>query len=66
MNKSLYNEDLENEFLTIIYTEGLVKKVSDKWRVVSGKTGKLWPQTYDTKELAEKALKAYWVHKKGK
>ncbi len=36
-----------------------IKKVGDKWRVVSGKTGKLWPQTYDSKSKAEDALQAY-------
>ena len=36
-----------------------IKKVGDKWRVVSGKTGKLWPQTYDSKAKAEDALQAY-------
>ncbi len=38
-----------------------IRKVGDDWRVVSGKTGKLWPQKYDTKESAEDALKAYHV-----
>ena len=36
-----------------------IKKVGDSWRVVSGKTGKLWPQTYDSKAKAEDALQAY-------
>jgi len=39
-----------------------VRKVGNDWRVVSNKTGKLWPQTYDSKESAEDALKAYHVH----
>ncbi len=38
---------------------GCIKKQGDKWRIISNKTGKLWPQKYDTKESAEKALKAY-------
>ena len=37
-----------------------VKKVGSSWRVVSGKTGKLWPQTYDSKGDAEDAIKAYF------
>ena len=27
-----------------------IKKVGDKWRVLSGKTGKMWKQKYDTKK----------------
>lgn len=38
-----------------------VKKVDGKWRVISGKTGKLWPQTYDSKSDAEDAIKAYFA-----
>tara|TARA_R100000808_G_scaffold24982_1_gene60157 strand:+ start:6853 stop:7074 length:222 start_codon:yes stop_codon:yes gene_type:complete len=30
-----------------------------KWRIISNKTGKFWPQTYDTKGDAEDALQAY-------
>ena len=39
-----------------------VKKVGNSWRVVSGKTGKLWPQTYDSKGDAEDAIKAYFAN----
>ena len=39
-----------------------VKKVGSSWRVVSGKTGKLWPQTYDSKAKAEDALQAYFAN----
>ena len=39
-----------------------VKKVGSSWRVVSGKTGKLWPQTYDSKGDAEDAIKAYFAN----
>lgn len=42
---------------------GCVKQVSDNWRVVSNKTGKLWPQKYDSKKDAEDALKAYHANK---
>ena len=38
---------------------GCVKKSGDKWRIISNKTGKMWPQKYDTKEKAESALDAY-------
>lgn len=41
---------------------GCIKKVGNKWRIVSNKTGKLWPQHYDTEEAAHNALKAYHVH----
>ena len=41
---------------------GCIKKSGDKWRIISNKTGKMWPQHYDTKEKAENALKAYHVH----
>ncbi len=58
--ENIYTESVYGEE---IYTEGLVKKVNESWRVVSGKTGKLWPQKYDSKEKAQKALKAYWVNK---
>ena len=38
---------------------GCIKKSGDKWRIISNKTGKLWPQKYETKETAESALDAY-------
>jgi len=38
-----------------------IKKVGDKWRIFSGKTGKMWKAHYDTKEDAEKGLKAYFA-----
>jgi len=40
---------------------GCISKRGDKWRIISNKTGKLWPQKYDTKKSAEDALKAYHV-----
>jgi len=39
--------------------KGCIRKSEDGWRVMSGKTGKYWPQTYKTKEDAEDALKRY-------
>lgn len=44
---------------------GCIVKREDKWRVVSNRTGKLWPQTYDTKQSAEDALAAYHLRRKG-
>ena len=38
-----------------------IKKVGDDWRVLSGKTGKMWKAKYDTKEDAESALKGYFA-----
>jgi hypothetical protein len=38
---------------------GCISQRGDKWRIMSNKTGKLWPQTYDTKKDAEDALDAY-------
>ena len=40
---------------------GCIKKSGDKWRIISNKTGKLWPQKYNTKADAEDALQAYHV-----
>jgi len=40
---------------------GCVKQVDGKWRVISNKTGKLWPQTYDTEKAAKDAIAAYHV-----
>lgn len=41
--------------------DGCVVKHEGKWRVVSNKTGKLWPQTYKTKKDAKDAIAAYHV-----
>jgi hypothetical protein len=38
---------------------GCIKKSGDKWRIISNKTGKLWPQKYETRKKAESALDAY-------
>jgi len=38
---------------------GCISKRGDKWRIISNKTGKLWPQHYDLKKDAEDALDAY-------
>jgi hypothetical protein len=39
-----------------------IKKVGDKWKVISGKTGKPWNAEYDSKEDAEAGLKAYFAN----
>lgn len=38
---------------------GCIRQHAGKWRIMSNKTGKLWPQKYETKENAENALDAY-------
>ena len=38
---------------------GCIKKVDKKWRVISNKTGKLWPAHYDTQKAAQAGLDAY-------
>jgi tetratricopeptide (TPR) repeat protein len=53
------NEELEED----VVKGPNVKKVDGKWRVLSGKTGKMWSQTYDSKTDAEDAIKAYHASK---
>lgn len=43
--------------------EKFIIKVGDDFRIRSAKTGKLWPQKYDSYKNALNALKAYQVHK---
>jgi hypothetical protein len=43
--------------------EKFIIKVGDDYRLRSAKTGKLWPQKYDSYKNALSALKAYQVHK---
>tara|TARA_R110000824_G_C14979576_1_gene654033 strand:- start:42 stop:338 length:297 start_codon:yes stop_codon:yes gene_type:complete len=38
---------------------GCIIQRDGKWRITSNKTGKLWPQKYNTKEKAKNALDAY-------
>jgi hypothetical protein len=45
--------------------QGCIVQRQGKWRVVSNKTGKLWPQTYDTQQNAEGALAAYHMRQQG-
>ena len=39
-----------------------IKKVGDKWRVLSGKTGKMWKQKYDSEADAKAALRGYFAN----
>lgn len=38
---------------------GCTKLIDGKWRVISNKTGKLWPAHYETEEDALSAIEAY-------
>jgi hypothetical protein len=42
---------------------GCIKKVGKSWRVISNKTGKLWPAHYDTEKDAQDGLEAYHAGK---
>ena len=46
--------------------KGCIRKSGDGWKVMSGKTGEFWPQTYKSRTDAENALKRYhgWGFKK--
>jgi hypothetical protein len=40
--------------------QGCIRKVEGgRWGIMSGKTGKMWPSTYDSKAEAEDVLKRY-------
>jgi len=39
--------------------KGCIRRVDGKWRVMSGKTGKLWPAKYDSEGSAKDALDAW-------
>lgn len=41
---------------------GCIKKVGNDYRVISNKTGKLWPAKYKTRKAAKGALAAYHMH----
>lgn len=43
--------------------KGCTKKVGSDYRVISNKTGKLWPAKYKSKKSAKKALAAYHIRK---
>jgi hypothetical protein len=70
-DSSLYEEDTvedmeertEEEMNEDVIKGSNVKKVDGKYRVLSGKSGKMWPQKYDSKKDAEDAIKAYHANK---
>jgi hypothetical protein len=39
--------------------KGCIRKVGDRWGVMSGKTGEMWPTTYPSEESAKNALEAW-------
>jgi len=39
--------------------KGCIRSIGGAWRIMSGKTGKLWPQEYESQAEAEKVLDAY-------
>jgi len=39
--------------------KGCIRFIDGKWRIMSGKTGKLWPQKYDDEDTAKDVLKRY-------
>lgn len=41
---------------------GCIKKVGNDYRVISNKTGKLWPAKYKSRKAARKALAAYHIY----
>ena len=69
------HQDLAEDLISIVTGDksgkgkcpesGCIMKKGDKWRIMSNKTGKLWPAEYDSKEDAEDALKAYHFQKRG-
>lgn len=42
---------------------GCIRNVGGKWRVISNKSGKMWPAEYGTEEKARGALAAYHMRK---
>ena len=38
---------------------GCITERDGKWRIISNKTGELWPQTYDSHKDAKAGLDAY-------
>jgi len=57
MLKGMTNESLDED----VVKGSNIKKVGDKYRVLSGKTGKMWKQKYDSKKDAEAALRGYFA-----
>jgi hypothetical protein len=59
--KGLPKKISKENVMTII--EKFIVKQGNSYRIRSAKTGKLWPQKYDSYANALSALKAYQVHK---
>lgn len=54
------DEDCKRMIDKGMINEGVIqKKPNGKWGIMSKKTGKFWPQDYDSEENASDALKAY-------
>lgn len=60
--KSLFEKEIKEADDGECPPSGCVKKVGNSWRVISNKTGKLWPQTYDSEQDAKDAISAYHVY----
>lgn len=52
-------EDASPEVLKKAKEDGVIQYINGEWRIVSIKKKKLWDSHYDTREDAEKALRAY-------
>lgn len=58
---------LESKMLSIessALSEGVIKKVGNKWRILKKNRKGYWDAEYDTKTDAQDALKAYWANKR--
>lgn len=62
--KSLQLAKILIEAATII--EAVVVKRGDKWRIRKHDSNELLPQVFDTKEKADRALRAIMMHKRQK
>ena len=58
MKRSELRQLIKEEIQKVL-NEKCTRKVGNDWRVISGKTGKLWPQKYKSEEKAKSALRAY-------
>lgn len=62
-SKTDNREDASPELLEKAKKEGVIQKVGGDWRIISIKKGKLWDAHYDSRENAEKSLRAYQANK---
>ena len=66
MYDEYYNDSMNEEDIGEDKVKGSnVRKDTsdDDWEVLSGKTGKPWPQDFKTKKSAQSAIKAYHASK---